>query len=90
MSASLSSPPVLSANSQPLHVDGQYGHVGPSSNTQEHVTRLGQVHEQAPPVPSPLAPSPSVPPYYSTEQSNNNWNTSEEDNRFMIWSFGDS
>ena len=89
-SQSLSSSSVLSTIPQSQCAPSQYGHVDPFSNTQEDVGGLGHLQTESSPVPFPLGFSPSVPPYYSADQSNTNGNTDKENNRFMICSFGDS
>ena len=70
----LSSSPTFSSNPQPLYVNGQHGHIGPSSEPEEHIS-----------VPSPSNACHSVPPSSSVQHSN-----VEEDSRFMICPCGDS
>ncbi|XP_048134070.1 uncharacterized protein LOC115743530 [Rhodamnia argentea] len=83
-SSSPSSSPSLSSHPRPLYADGQHGHIGHSSDPQEHFRRqLGHIRTECTSV-----PSASVPP--SVEQSNDEGNIAEEDSRFVICPYGDS
>ncbi|XP_056168949.1 uncharacterized protein LOC115673296 isoform X2 [Syzygium oleosum] len=83
---SLSSSPAISCFPQLLHANGQHGHIGPSSDPQEHIRgQFGNMRTESTPV-----PCPSVPPSSSVQHLNDEGNTGEEDSRFIICPYGDS
>ncbi|XP_056159641.1 uncharacterized protein LOC130135161 [Syzygium oleosum] len=85
-SLSLSSSPALSCFPQPLHADGQHGHIGPFFDPQEHIRgQLGNMRTE-----STSVPCPSVPLSSSVQHSNDEGNTGQEDSRFMICPYEDS